>query len=51
MEKRDRPELGKLLVEEIIEETLTNLGRLEEEVSAVRRRLLEHLEAARGVNL
>ena len=50
MEKRDRPELG-ITLEDILRETLLNLETLEADLAAVKRRLCEHLETARGIQL
>ena len=48
MEQRDRPEVS---LREIIEETIGNLGRLEAEARAVKRRLCEHLELTGSADL
>jgi len=52
MIERDRPEAAKRReTEEIVRETLINLERVEDELSRVKRRLLEHLEFAGGSDL
>ena len=50
MYERDRPELG-ITLEDIIRETLLNIAGLEAELNRVKRRLLEHLKLAEGVDL